>query len=361
MLFSASRSLSDDDEELVWRTLADALSRATSSFAMVTDGAGTVRARCGRIALEEDAAIELGRQALQSRESLIMRADGWAARSIPAGDWNAGALVWESEPADAETTTLVELLAEVASAHFARMHVSRERVKAQAAEEAGRLRQALLSSISHDFRSPLSAIIGSATSLQEYGHEFTDAVRSDLLLNIQQEAERLNQFVANLLNMTRLQSGVIKPVAETVTVPEVAKAAVERLERHVARTLPLKMVGFCEVAADPLLLEQTLYNILDNAAKYAEPDAEIEVACSTDEEWCRIQIADHGPGVPVGDLLGMFDRFHFTRTTGQTKGTGLGLSIARGFVEAMGGTIHARNRSDGHSGLTVEVSLPRRR
>jgi two-component system sensor histidine kinase KdpD len=113
------------------------------------------------------------------------------------------------------------------------------------------------------------------------------------------------------------------------------------------------------VEADPLLLSQALYNILDNASKYADPSKGVEIACITAEHSSTIIIADHGPGLPIEDRAGVFTTFHYARKTGHSQGTGLGLSISRGFVEAMGGTIEARDRSDGLSGLEIAITLPR--
>jgi two-component system sensor histidine kinase KdpD len=205
----------------------------------------------------------------------------------------------------------------------------------------------------------LAAIIGSSSSLLEYGHKFEPAVREDLLLNIQEEAERLNAFVANLLDMTRLQSGNLRVSSEPLLLAEIVSAAVRRLERH-KRNVPLiAMHGNCELNADPLLLEQALYNILDNAVKYAGADGDIDISCVPDDDATRIVIADHGPGLRAEDQAGVFDAFHFLRKSKPVHGTGLGLSISRGFVEAMKGRIEARNRTDGQSGLEIAITLPR--
>jgi two-component system sensor histidine kinase KdpD len=217
----------------------------------------------------------------------------------------------------------------------------------------------LLSSISHDFRSPLAAIIGSSTSLLEYGDKFDEAVRHDLLLNIHDEGEKLNQFVANLLNLTRLHSGVVQPVRERVGVGQIIRDAVERVERHRGETLAIRTGGDCEAAADPLLLEQSIYNIVDNAVKYGGAADDIDVRCSANGTTCTIVVADRGPGLPESDRDNIFTSFYFVRRTGRSKGTGLGLSIAKGFVEAMGGSIEARARSDGQSGLEIAIDLPR--
>jgi two-component system sensor histidine kinase KdpD len=255
--------------------------------------------------------------------------------------------------------TFVNLIVDLASASLARARVQQEQVRNQAAEQAGKLREALLSSISHDFRSPLAAIIGSSTSLLEYGDKFDEAVRQDLLLNIRDEGEKLNEFVANLLNMIRLQSGVLQPNADRLQASEIIHAAIERLKRHRGKAPPAIVHSDCEVVADPLLLEQAIYNILDNAAKYAATPEGVEITCLDRQQGGQIVIADHGPGLAKEDQAGVFSTFHFARKVGQAKGTGLGLSISRGFIEAMGGTIVAGDRSDGQSGLEIAINLPR--
>jgi two-component system sensor histidine kinase KdpD len=232
-------------------------------------------------------------------------------------------------------------------------------VRIAASEEAGKLREALLSSISHDFRSPLAAIIGSSTSLLEYGDKFGPDVRTDLLLNIRDEGEKLNQFVANLLNMTRLQSGVVQPSQQNLKVADVIVSAIDRLKRHHGSAPILEVDADCHIKADPLLLEQAVYNVLDNAAKYASSEEGIFVRCTDHDHSSEIRIIDNGPGLPEEDHAGIFTTFHFARKNGHVNGTGLGLSISRGFVEAMGGTIEARNRSDGKSGLEVAITLRR--
>jgi two-component system sensor histidine kinase KdpD len=253
----------------------------------------------------------------------------------------------------------VELVAELAAASLSRSRGRREQLRVEAAEEGGRLREALLSSISHDFRSPLAAIIGSATSLLEYGDKFREEVRQDLLLNIRDEGERLNDFVANLLNMTKLQAGVLHPRSRCVKVGDVATAAVERLSRHQAHRPNIKVEANCEIMADPLLLEQAMYNVLDNACKYGASGEGILVTSRMHARHCEIVISDHGPGLAKEDQAGVFNTFHFARKSGKTKGTGLGLSISQGFIAAMCGKIEARDRDDGLSGLEIAITLPR--
>lgn len=358
-LFRASRTLSDEDDEMLWPTLAETLTNLSEGQGLVLDQGGAVRGRAGETGDLEAEALDLGRDLLRSPTNGISRRASWSARLLLSQAGPAGVLIWETREHDREVDGAIELLAELASASIARAKAREEQVTTRAAEEAAKLREALLSSISHDFRSPLAAIIGSSTSLLEYADKFDIRVRRDLLLNIHAEGEKLNDFVTNLLDLTRLHSGVVQPVKEPLALDRVVKSAVERLERHKGESLRIRTGGECEAEADPLLLEQAIYNIVDNAVKYGGSPEEIEIVCCPNGESCKIIVADRGPGLPEKDRENMFTSFHFVRTTGRSKGTGLGLSIAKGFVEAMGGTIQAHARRDGLSGLEIAIGLPK--
>jgi two-component system sensor histidine kinase KdpD len=246
----------------------------------------------------------------------------------------------------------------VQAAALARQRAARLTLRMETAEATARLREALLSSVSHDFRSPLAAIIGSSSSLLEYGERFTEEVKRDLVINIQEEAERLNEYVANLLTMARLRAGAIQANLETISVHDAVEGAKNRLAKHSRTALNLRMNGNYDLIADPLLLEQALYNILDNAMKYGNGGAGIIVSTSIEDGYCRIDIADSGPGIAQDKVDMFFERFSHHRG-GSATGTGLGLSIVKGFVEGMGGTVEAKHRSDGEAGLVVSIKMPR--
>ncbi len=358
-LFETSRRLTDEQDQSFWSTIVESLSRVTGASAIALDAAGAVQAQSGSLRAEEAAhAIEIGRERLQPTGKPLDVPGRWTVQLVSTQSNVAGAAVWDSEGADADVRGVVELLGELASASLSRSHAREEQVRAQAAEETGRLRQALLSSISHDFRSPLAAIIGSSSSLLEYGDKFTEPVRRDLLQNICDEGEKLNEFVANLLTLTRIQSGIIQPASHPLSLRAIISDALERLKRHRGGTPDVRVEGDCQIRADGLLLEQAIYNILDNAGKYGDPSRGVDISCRAAGATCTLEIADYGPGLAEQDLSGMFTEFYFARKTGRTTGTGLGLSIARGFIEAMGGSIAASNRSDGASGLMVSITLP---
>ena len=357
-LVLASRKISEEDEAALWPTLANTLSKASGGTSFVVDGNRKLRGQSGGSKADAESAIGLAKEMLGASATVDSQSP-WRALVMSSPTGPAGVLVWEAKLTDTELEGIITLLGELASAAIVRLQTRQEQIRIRAEEEANRLREALLSSISHDFRSPLAAIIGSSTSLLEYGDRFDPAVTRDLLLNIQDEGERLNQFVVNLLNMTRLQSGVIAPAIQPVAAADIVARAVDRLVRHSNQAVEVDVQGDCDIQADPLLLEQALYNVLDNALKYGGGAEGLGIRFDAAGKQCEIIVADCGPGLSKEDQDGVFTKFHFAKMGARPAGTGLGLSISRGFVEAMGGTIRARNRSDGRPGLEVAVTLPK--
>jgi two-component system, OmpR family, sensor histidine kinase KdpD len=255
---------------------------------------------------------------------------------------------------------LLDALADQAAVAIERITLVEDIDRARVTAETERLRVALLTSVSHDLRTPLASIIGSLTSLRSYGTSYDDATREALMATIQAEAERLNRFIGNLLDMTRLEAGAIEIKPEAEELAEIVGTALQRagklLADHrvavdLAPDLPL-------LRADYLLLEQALFNLLDNAAKYSPPGSLVRIAARRAGVDVAIEVSDEGPGIPAGDLDRIFDKFYrVKRQDRQRAGTGLGLAICRGFVAAMGGTITAANRSD-RSGAIFTLRLP---
>ena len=255
---------------------------------------------------------------------------------------------------------LLDALMDQSAVALERVRLGTEMDEARVAAEAERLRGALLTSLSHDLKTPLASILGSASSLREYGELFDKKARDDLTRTIEEEAGRLSRFVANLLDMTRLEAGAIELKREASDMSEIIGAAVHQmkallqgfeLDYDIEFDLPL-------VDLDVLLMEQVLINLLENAAKYSAPASTITIAAKRDNGRVRIQVIDEGPGIPEDRLTRIFEKFH--RVNGgdrQRAGTGLGLAICRGFVEAMGGTIIAANRPD-RPGAIFSVELP---
>jgi len=226
--------------------------------------------------------------------------------------------------------------------------------------ETERTRSSLLTSISHDLRTPLASIIGSITSLRGYYGRYDERTRQDLMATVQDEAERLNRFVGNLLDMTRLESGALQIKAQRNDVAELVETAMRRAARILAchRVEVALAPGLPMLHVDAVLLEQVLFNLLDNAAKHSPAGSVIKIAANDLRDKVQITIADEGEGIPPEDLEAIFGKFHRIRTGDQrTAGTGLGLAVCRGFVEAFGGRIFAANRTD-RRGAVFTVLLP---
>jgi len=255
---------------------------------------------------------------------------------------------------------LLDALLDQAAVAIERIQLAEDVDQVRLQAETERLRNALLTSVSHDLRTPLASIIGALTSLRTYGDLFDKASRDELVATAQDEAERLNRFVGNLLDMTRLESGGVMPKADPVDVGEVFGTVLRRtaglLARHqvemeLAAALPM-------VSVDSVLLEQVLFNLLDNAAKYAPTETRIDIRAEAAGRTLVIDILDEGPGIPAESLEAIFSKFtRLQQGDRRRAGTGLGLAICRGFVEAMGGTISAQNRSD-RSGADFRIVLP---
>jgi two-component system sensor histidine kinase KdpD len=255
---------------------------------------------------------------------------------------------------------LVQALADQAAVAIERARLGQAMAEAHSMAEMEKLRNALLSSISHDLRTPLTSIIGAVTSLQTADKGFSADTRRDLLLTIQEEAERLNRFVGNLLDMTRLESGALQMNRAWVEAEDVIGSALARAEKtlkgrridvQIEPDLPLLWLDF-------VLMEQVLINLLDNAAKYSAPETTIRVDARRSGGGVTLDIADEGVGVPPDDLERIFDKFYRVRRGDQqVAGTGLGLSICRGIVDAHGGRISARLQPN-KKGTVFTIELP---
>jgi two-component system, OmpR family, sensor histidine kinase KdpD len=257
---------------------------------------------------------------------------------------------------------LLDALMDQAAVAIERVWFAERMDEARVAAEAERLRGALLTSLSHDLKTPLTSILGAANSLREYGDLFDGKARADLVATIEDEAARMSRFIANLLDMTRLEAGAIELKREPADLPEIIGSAVHRMKSllggfdiafDIEPDLPL-------VDLDALLMEQVIINLLDNAGKYAPPASTITIRASRHGGSVRVEVIDEGPGIPEDRLTRIFEKFHrVNQGDRQRAGTGLGLAICRGFVEAMGGTIVAANRADRPGAIfTVELPIP---
>jgi two-component system sensor histidine kinase KdpD len=264
---------------------------------------------------------------------------------------------------------LVSAMLDQGAVALERAELAAATVENEALRRSDKLRAALFNSISHDLRTPLSTVLGAATTLIDYGRTLKPEVRSDLLISIREEAERLNRYVGDLLDMTRLEGGALKTRSEWTDVRDVLSAAIKRVERRLgARTLTRDFPPeLSSVQLDPGLLEQAIVNILENAVAYSPDGTAIEVAAYEDRANVVISIEDEGPGIPKADIERIFEKFRrleepSDRSRGdRNKGAGLGLSIAKGFIEAMSGRIAAASPIHGERGTRILISLPKAR
>jgi len=253
---------------------------------------------------------------------------------------------------------LMDAFATQAAMALERIRFSRQAEQAQILQARENLERALLNSISHDLRTPLVSVTGVLYSLREEGVHLSDHSRRELLESACSEAERLNRFVGNLLDMTRIEAGAVRLNAEMCDVQDLigcAMAAVKQrignrpVEIRLPEDLPL-------VSMDLVLMTQVLVNLLDNSHKYAPDESTIEVSAVIDKGWLTLEVSDQGPGVPEHDLKRVFDKFYRIPVPEGAGGTGLGLSICKGIVEAHRGRISAENRTGG--GLRILIRLP---
>jgi len=226
--------------------------------------------------------------------------------------------------------------------------------------ETEKLRSALLTSISHDLKTPLASVLGAAGALRGLDASLSAAEKADLVGTIIDESERLNRFIANLLDMTKLESGAIVPNKSLNDLNEIVGSTLRRADKILGRHhVELDLDQHPPLLdLDVVLVEQVLFNLLDNAAKYAAEGTTIRIRSRRDGNVEILEIIDEGDGIPAEDRERIFDKFYRTRKTDQVRaGTGLGLAISRGFIEAMGGTVLASNRSD-RPGAIFTITLP---
>ena len=260
----------------------------------------------------------------------------------------------------AEQRRLLDALSDQGALAIERVHLVEDIERVNRTAETDKLRSALLTSISHDLKTPLAAVLGSAGALRDLPNAFNDDAKAELLSTIIDESERLHRFIANLLDMTKLESGAVVPNAALHDVGEIVGSALRRASKILSKHRVEVEIGpaLPMVKVDGVLFEQVLFNLLDNAAKYAPADTTIRVQGWQEQDQVKLQVLDEGAGIAATDLQRIFEKFHRAQKGDHVRaGTGLGLAIARGFTEALGGTITAANRSD-RKGAAFTISLP---
>jgi two-component system sensor histidine kinase KdpD len=264
---------------------------------------------------------------------------------------------------DKSQRTLLQGFANLAALAIERAHLAEQASQAEILKDIERLQTALLNSISHELRTPLVSITGALSSLSEAasaenGNPQERAARKEIIETAYEDARRMNLLVGNLLDMSRLESGTLKLNLEPCDLEDLVGISLEhfsqqyparRVDAHLPDGLPL-------LDLDAALMVEVLVNLLANAAKYSPIDTPIELSIQKTNDLLEIAIHDHGEGAPPEDLEHLFDKFFRSATVRHTGGLGLGLSISKGFIEAHGGSIEARNRPSG--GLSVLIYLP---
>jgi two-component system sensor histidine kinase KdpD len=272
----------------------------------------------------------------------------------------------DTPPLDSETRALLDTLVEQTAAALERASLSREMVSAKTATETERVRNTLLASVSHDFRTPLSSILGSATSLLDYGDKLDAPAKNDLLGQIKKEAEDLDEMVRNLLAITRIDAGALELRRDWIDLREVAGRVVSAARRHGARQrieielpadLPL-------VRADATLAEQAIGNVVANAIVHTPSETRVLLDANVAPHSVALRVTDDGPGIPSDGLAHVFDKF---AKGGESEGhasdggpgTGLGLAIAKGIMEAHGGAIKGESPAQNGRGARFTMTFPR--
>lgn len=372
-LLAASRTLSGAaDKTATAKVLAEQTAAAAGGKAVVLlPSGGEIIAVAGAPALEplDTTAMTAARWAWEKGEPAgagtgtlpqtpwtFLPLDGVRARAGVAGV-KRGAL-----HSGADDERLVTALLEQGAVALERAELAAEAVESETLRRADRFRSALMNSISHDLRTPLSTVLGASTTLIDYGKSIKPAVRDDLLVSIREEAERLSRYVGDLLDMTRLEGGGLSVRAEAVDLRDVLNAGADRVRRRLGaralrRDYPDRLTL---VQADAGLLEQAVVNILENAIAYSPEETAIELAVYEDRGNVVVSIEDEGKGIPTEELERVFEKFRrMDEPTDRRKGAGLGLAIAKGFIEAMNGRIAAASPIHNGRGTRILISLPK--
>jgi two-component system sensor histidine kinase KdpD len=326
--------------------------RTLISVGEAADTAGTVLGRPGGTRRQLGRWIAVKGRDRERRPPVL-------AVPLHVGQRSIGALrlVGRRALADEETRVAATIADQLATA----LECEQLRAEAEQAEILRRtdeLRQALLSSVSHDLRTPLASIKASAGSLLAQGVEWSEADRLDFLSTIDRESDRLNRLVGNLLDMSRIEGGALKPQTDWYDLGDLVREVVERLDRTL-RGHPIRVAipdDLPPIEIDYLMVDQVLTNLVENAAKYSPAGTPIEVRLEPEAASLRVAVVDHGPGVPVAERARIFDKFYRLGSRGAVGGSGLGLAVAKGLVEAHGGRVWVEDTPGG--GATFCFTLP---
>jgi two-component system sensor histidine kinase KdpD len=282
-------------------------------------------------------------------DSRIILEEGWRGSSLPP----------KPSPSSVPQQHLLEAFAGQAALALERVRLADETRKAQLLQETEKLQTALLNSISHDLRTPLVAITGALSSLDEMEDGLTFEARKSLIVNAREEADRLNRLVGNLLEMTRIDAGAIRLIREPCELQDLVGSALELFAER-AKDRPIQIdipPDLPLIPLDYVLMVHVLSNIIDNALKYSPAGSPIEIKADLEDDQVVLEVTDHGLGIPGEDLSRIFDKFYRVRRPESVSGTGLGLAICKGIVDVHGGQISARNRPGGGAILRIVFPL----
>jgi two-component system sensor histidine kinase KdpD len=258
-----------------------------------------------------------------------------------------------------EIRRILEAFASQAALAIERAYLAQKAEQAQLLQATERLERSLLNSISHDLRTPLSSITGALSSLRDEGNFLGMGSRRELIDLAWEEAGRMNRFISNLLDITRLEAGALKIKRELYDVQDLLGSCLASLEpRLKAKQVKINIPpNLPLIPMDSVLMAQVLINLLDNALKYSPSDGTIEFSTRIRENHLEIEVADQGPGIPEEHLTQVFNKFFRLSHTEEVSGTGLGLAISKGIIEAHGGKIWAENRPGGGSEIVFTLPL----
>jgi two-component system sensor histidine kinase KdpD len=286
----------------------------------------------------------------------------WLLRVIrhgqrPAGILAVGAMRFPAPNETAFVAALFELIANV----LERMRLAERVESIRVDRKADALRDAIINSISHDFRTPLASILGSATTLEKYIDLCTEQERTELLGMVRDGAQHLDRMIGRMFDLTRIRAGHLKPEREAVDLVEVVEVALRQTRQELKQhRVELRLPDEVPLArGDAVLLQQALVNILENAAKYSPAGSVVEVGAVSGPEQVRLYVRDAGRGLTPDQAERIFDQFYrAAEGNGEPDGSGLGLAIARAFIEVCGGHVTVASAGPGQ-GTLIEVALPR--
>ena len=343
------------------------------------------RPACALLPLDEEPVVRAARPVEAEPDAASMAAARWALSrgtragfatdALPSADWQfrpmrtangvVGLLGLQmagvpTRDLDTERDRALDALIDQAAVALERSHLMEEQARSTARAETEALRSALLASIGHDLRTPLTSIRGALETLRISGPQLSDPVRDDLLVTAEEETVRLARYLGNVIDIVRLENRQVQPKREPVDIADAVRAAAERAERRTGRPIAVDAeTRLPTPQIDAVLLEQVLANLLDNAVKFSEPGTQILIQAKRIGAEVIITVEDHGIGVPPDQLSQIFDPFFRVRR-GDTApaGSGLGLAICRGLTHAMGGRITAESPVRDGRGTRMTLHLP---